>query len=61
MCTHVCTCMRACVHVCVCVCVYVCVCAQGVYNCLLLVLIVGGTCFLRHQLAAVFNASLSVF
>jgi hypothetical protein len=34
---------------------------QGVYNRLLLVLIVGGACFLRHQLAAVFNASFAVF
>ena len=33
----------------------------GVYNRLLLVLIVGGTCFQRHQLVAVFNASFSVF
>ena len=29
---------------------------QGVYNRLLLVPIVGCACFLRHQLAAVFNA-----
>ena len=35
--------------------------AQGVYNRLLLVPIVGGACFLRHQLAAVFNASFGVF
>ena len=35
--------------------------AQGVYNRLLLVLVVGGACFQRHQLAAVFNASFSVF
>jgi hypothetical protein len=34
--------------------------AQGVYNRLLLVPIVGGACFQRHQLAAVFNA-FSVF
>ena len=34
---------------------------QGVYNCLLLVPIVGGACFLCHKLAAVFNVSLSVF
>ena len=34
---------------------------QGVYNRLLLVPIVGGACFLRHQLAAVFNASFGVF
>ena len=26
---------------------------QGVYNCLLLVPIVGGACFQRHQLAAI--------
>ena len=36
-------------------------CAQGVYNRLLLVPIVGGACFLLHQLAAVFNASFGVF
>ena len=35
--------------------------AQGVYNRLLLVPIVGGACFQRHQLAADFNASFSVF
>ena len=35
--------------------------SQGVYNRLLLVSIVGGACFQRHQLAAVFNASFSVF
>ena len=35
--------------------------SQGVYNRLLLVPIVGGTCFQHHQLAAVFNASFSVF
>ena len=35
--------------------------AQGVYNRLLLVLIVGGACFQRHQLVAVFNASFGVF
>ena len=35
--------------------------AQGVYNQLLLVPIVGGVCFQRHQLVAVFNASFSVF
>ena len=35
--------------------------AQGVYNRLLLVPIVGGACFQRHQLAAVFNTSFSVF
>ena len=35
--------------------------AQGVYNRLLLVPIVGGACFQRHQLAAVFNASFCVF
>ena len=34
---------------------------QGVYNRLLLVPIVGGACFLRHPLAAVFNASFGVF
>ena len=34
---------------------------QGVYNRLLLVPIVGGACFQRHQLVAVFNASFSVF
>ena len=34
---------------------------QGVYNRLLLVPIVGGACFLRHQLAAVFNASFGVY
>ena len=34
---------------------------QGVHNRLLLVPIVGGACFQRHQLAAVFNASFSVF
>ena len=34
---------------------------QGVYNRLLLVPIVGGACFLRHQLAAVFTASFGVF
>ena len=34
---------------------------QGVYNRLLLVPIVGGACFLRHQLAAVFIASFGVF
>ena len=34
---------------------------QGVYNRLLLVPIVGGACFQRHQLAAVFNASFSAF
>ena len=34
---------------------------QGVYNRLLLVPIVGGACFLRHQLAAVFNVSFGVF
>ena len=34
--------------------------SQGVYNCLLLVQIVDSACFLRHQLAAVFNVSLSV-
>ena len=34
---------------------------QGVYNRLLLVPMVGGACFQRHQLAAVFNASFSVF
>ena len=34
---------------------------QGVYNCLLLVPIVGGARFQCHQLAAVFNASFSVF
>ena len=34
---------------------------QGVYNRLLLVPIVGGACFQRHQLAAAFNASFSVF
>ena len=35
--------------------------AQGIYNRLLLVPIVGSACFQRHQLAAVFNASFSVF
>ena len=35
--------------------------SQGVYNCLLLVPIVGGSCFQRHQLAAVFNVSFSIF
>ena len=35
--------------------------AQGVYNRLLLVPIVGGACFLRHQLSAVFNASFGVY
>ena len=35
--------------------------SQGVYNRLLLVPIVGGACFLRHQLAAVFNASFGVY
>ena len=35
--------------------------AQGVYNRLLLVPIVGGACFQRHQLAADFNVSFSVF
>ena len=34
---------------------------QGVYNRLLLVPIVGGACFQRHQLVAVFNALFSVF
>ena len=34
---------------------------NGVYNQLLLVPIVGGACFTHHQLAAVFNASFSVF
>ena len=34
---------------------------QGVYNRLLLVPIVGDACFLRHQLAAVFNASFGVY
>ena len=34
---------------------------QGVYNRLLLVPIVGGACFQRHQLAAVFNAPFGVF
>ena len=34
---------------------------QGVYNRLLLVPIVGSACYLRHQLAAVFNASFGVF
>ena len=34
---------------------------QGVYNRLLLVPIVGSACFLRHQLAAVFNASFGVY
>ena len=35
--------------------------AQGVYNRLLFVPIVGSACFQRHQFAAVFNASLGVF
>ena len=35
--------------------------SQGVSNRLLLVPIVGGACFLRHQLAGVINASLSFF
>ena len=34
---------------------------QGVYNRLLLVPIVGGACFLRHQLAAVLNTSFGVY
>ena len=34
---------------------------QGVSNRLLLVPIVGGACFLRHQLVAVFNASIGVY
>ena len=34
---------------------------QGVYNRLLLVPIVGGGCFQRHQLAAVSNAPFIVF
>ena len=34
---------------------------QGVYNRLLLVSIVGGACFPRHQLAAVFNASFGIY
>ena len=37
------------------------VCAQGIYNQLLLVWIVGSVCLQRHQLAAMFIASLSVF
>ena len=34
--------------------------AQGVYNQLLLVPIVGRACFPRHQLATIFNASFSL-
>ena len=41
--------------------IYIYIYTQGVYNCLLLVPIVGGACFQRHQLAAVFNASFGVF
>ena len=36
------------------------VCAQGIYNQLLLVWTVGSVCLQRHQLAAMFIASLSV-
>ena len=35
--------------------------SQGVHNHLLLVQIVGGACFRRHQLVAVLDASLSIF
>ena len=34
---------------------------QGGYNCLLVVVIVGGACFQRRQLVAVFNASFIFF